>query len=183
LKLEQSLISMDISAHAGEPAALQDARKQRYFLPLSDENTASLEKSDILYISDMHHGPVCVTSLHTDILLDTGTTPAIQVACAMPSAEPVIVASPSASDSDSSTPASPERKTKSAALPSKSILDKAAVLTVNDAQGQAILFNELYRAEPGQRRRVMIIFIRHFFCGVSRHSPVIDIPTNSPWLH
>ena len=174
---------MDISAHA-EPAALLDARKQRYFLPHSDDHAASQPKRDILYHPDVydpdvHHDTVLVADLHSDIFLDTRTTPAILGAgmietqgrdISTPSAEPGILASPTPSDSDSVTPASPRPRKESSALPSKSILDKAADLTIIDARGQAIPFKELYRVRPGLRRRVMVIFIRHFFCGV-RPSP------------
>lgn len=183
---------MDISAHGG-PAAFQDARKQRYFLPHSDDYPAFQPKSDNLYNPDVHHDTISVTDLHSGIFLDTRTTPAIMSAniietqgrdISTPSTESGIVASPTASDSDSVTPTSRHLTNESSALPSKSILDKAADLTVINARGQAIPFNELYREEPGHRRRVMIIFIRHFFCGVSPpHGSIIDIPANSPLLH
>jgi hypothetical protein len=172
LQLHDYLTNMDISAHAGNPGALQDARKQRYFLPLSDGNKPSQIKSQILYNPGVHNGTIFVTDLHAESPLDSSTTyPSVidkqREEFPMPPTEPVLVASPTASNSDSSTPALPEPGKKSSALPSRSTLDKAAHLTVDDAQGQAIPFSELYRADPGQRRRVMIIFIRHFFCGVS----------------
>jgi hypothetical protein len=167
---------MDISAHTGNPGASQDARKQRYFLPLSDGNKASQTKSHILYNPDVHRGTISVTDIHAEILLDSSIAfPILETSeidrqreeLSMPPTEVVLVALPTASNSDSSTPALPEPGKKSSGLPSRSTLDKAAYLTVDDAQGQAIPFSELYRADPGQRRRVMIIFIRHFFCGVS----------------
>ena len=187
LQLEDNVINMDIAAHAGEAAALQDARKQRYFLPHPGDKHAARKTSDVLHDLGVHHDTICLTDLHSDVLLDTSTTPAVlgnnmnetlREDPTMLSTEPVLVASPTASDSDSSTPATIRPKSQSLALPSKSILDEAANLPVVDARGQAIPFNELYRVDPGQQRRIMIIFIRHFFCGVGIHAPVTDIPTN-----
>jgi hypothetical protein len=173
-------------------AGLHDARKQIYFLPGSNDNIAFQTKSPISNYADVQHGTIDVTDPLADILLDTSTTPAILEASVidaqrpgltMPSAEPVLVASPTASESDSSMLAPPESNSKSSALPSKSILERAADLTIDDARGQAVPFKELYRAEPGQRRHVMIIFIRHFFCGVSPRGPVSAISTNRACLY
>ena len=167
---------MDMTAHTDEHAALQDAQKQRYFLPQSDENMASQSKSHVLPSPILHHDDINVADLLAAVILDKSTAPAILKANVvdvrrgdptMPSAEPVLVASPTTSDPKALTPASPEPSTKASALPLKAILERAADLTVNDARGQTIPFKELYRAEPGRKRRVMIIFIRHFFCGVS----------------
>jgi hypothetical protein len=191
-QLIDNLINMDISAH-GEPAALQDARKQRYFLPHSDDYAASQPKSVGLYNPDADHDTISVTDLHPDIFLDTRTTPAILGAKMIetqrreiptPSWEPDIVALPTVSDSDSVTRVSRQLTIESSALLSKSTLERAADLTVIDAQGQEIPFKELYRVQPGLSRRVMIIFIRHFFCGVSL--PIVlsfDVPANNPFLH
>lgn len=56
-------------------------------------------------------------------------------------------------------------------LPTKAILDSAADLPVLDPNGQSIPFKSLYwprtMKEEQQGKRVMVIFIRHFFCGVS----------------
>jgi hypothetical protein len=58
----------------------------------------------------------------------------------------------------------------------KKDLQKVADLLVLDAQGQSRPFKELYDA-PHVASRQLIIFIRHFFCGVSSsktHSSSID---------
>jgi hypothetical protein len=176
---------MDPSARPRMSAADQDARKQRYFLPNSDEDTASrIKQSHLLYPPHVHHYTGDVTDIQ-DIFFEPGFSPAIVQAhitstqrkdLTMPSAEPVFVASPTGSDSESSTLASPN---KSSTVPSKAILDRAADLTVNDAQGQAVSFKDLYQVEPGHSRRVMIIFIRHFFCGVSPRSLAPATRTNN----
>jgi hypothetical protein len=176
LRLDDSLTDMDPSAHPRMSAADQDARKQRYFLPNSDEDAASrIKQSHLLYAPHIHHYTGDVTDIQ-DIVLEPSFSPAIVQAdiasvqrndLTMPSAEPVFMASPTGSDSESSTPASPKPNHNSSTVPSKAILDRAADLTVNDAQGQAVSFRDLYLVEPGHSRRVMIIFIRHFFCGVS----------------
>lgn len=48
-------------------------------------------------------------------------------------------------------------------LPSKGDLEKTADLPVLDALGKAHTFKSLHDGP----RRVLVIFIRHFFCGVS----------------
>jgi hypothetical protein len=165
---------MDPSTHPHMSAADQDARRQRYFLPNSDEDTAFRTKqAHLLYTPHVHYYTGDVTDIQ-DIVLEPDFSPAIVSSAqrkdlTMPSAEPVFVDSPTGSDSESSTPASPKSNNKSSAVPSKAVLDRAADLTVDDAQGQAISFKDLYQVEPGHSRRVMIIFIRHFFCGVSPH--------------
>jgi hypothetical protein len=179
LQLDDSLTNMDPSVHPRMSAADQDARKQRYFLPNSDEDAASrIKQSHLFYTPHVHHYTGDVTDIQ-DIVLEPDFSPTIvQVGIAsaqrndltMPSAEPVFVASPTGSDSESSTPAFPKPNHKFSTVPSKAILDRAADLTVNDAQGQAVSFKDLYQVEPGHSRRVMIIFIRHFFCGVSPRS-------------
>ena len=49
--------------------------------------------------------------------------------------------------------------------PSQKDLDRAAELAVLDTKGQPHAFKSLYSQEGS--RRTLIIFIRHFFCGVS----------------
>lgn len=51
-------------------------------------------------------------------------------------------------------------------IPSEKDLSKVEDLLVLDAQGQSRPFKELYKA-PHVASRQLIIFIRHFFCGVS----------------
>ena len=168
---------MDTSAHADAPAVLHNALKQRYFLPPADDKTASQTKRAALDTPEVYHGFADVANFGGAILLDTSTTPASSDASmadvrgetlTMSSAHPVIVASPTVVDSSSSMIPPSEPRKKSTAFPSKAMVDRAADLTVDDAQGRAVPFRELYQAEPGHKRRVMIIFIRHFFCGVSQ---------------
>lgn len=163
---------METSDRADRVAMLRDARKQRYFLSHPHDTIAPQPKSHVIYGPDNYYGAVGVIDLHADMALNTSIPEASVVHVqredlVVPSAEPVLVASPIASDSHSSTPAFPPANDTAPTLPSKATLDKAADLIVYDAQGQAVPFKELYQAEPGQRRRVMVIFIRHFFCGVS----------------
>ena len=58
--------------------------------------------------------------------------------------------------------------------PTPGTLDKVADLTVLDKDEKEVSFKSLYwpqnEEERVQGRKVMIIFIRHFFCGVSRQS-------------
>jgi hypothetical protein len=51
-------------------------------------------------------------------------------------------------------------------IPTAKDLSKVEDLLVLDAQGQSRPFKELYKA-PHVASRQLIIFIRHFFCGVS----------------
>lgn len=53
-------------------------------------------------------------------------------------------------------------------LPSKGDLERIADLPVLDASGEAHTFKSLH-SRTGEARRVLVIFIRHFFCGV-RHN-------------
>lgn len=54
----------------------------------------------------------------------------------------------------------------STSLPSKSTLEQAADLPVFRADGKTVPFKSLYWSDASKRKTVMIIFIRHFFCGV-----------------
>jgi hypothetical protein len=54
-------------------------------------------------------------------------------------------------------------------IPTQDTLDKAADLTVLGIDGASKPFKNLYSGE-GAASRVLIVFVRHFFCGVS-HSP------------
>ena len=57
-------------------------------------------------------------------------------------------------------------------LPSRTILNDVADLPVLNAEGKELTFKSLYLPQKGEEqmevRRVMVIFIRHFFCGVSQ---------------
>lgn len=60
----------------------------------------------------------------------------------------------------------------STALPSESTLERTADLPVFDVEGKTVSFKSLYWANGNESKKVMIIFIRHFFCGVS----IVDTP-------
>lgn len=51
-------------------------------------------------------------------------------------------------------------------LPSRSILKKVADFKVYDKDGNGINFQNIYESDDQKIQRIMIIFIRHFFCGV-----------------
>lgn len=53
----------------------------------------------------------------------------------------------------------------STSLPSKSTLDQTADLPVFDADGKTVPFKSLYWSDGSERKKIMIVFIRHFFCG------------------
>lgn len=59
----------------------------------------------------------------------------------------------------------------SSLLPSKSKLKAVEDLPVYDANGRALAFGSLYKPEQGaaKAQKVMVIFIRHFLCGVRIH--------------
>lgn len=56
-------------------------------------------------------------------------------------------------------------------VPSKEMIEKAADIPVVDIDGKEMPFKSLYTPSEGSgdkgQRRTLIIFIRHFFCGVS----------------
>jgi hypothetical protein len=49
--------------------------------------------------------------------------------------------------------------------PSGEVIVQAGEVTIYDAEAKPILFKSLYNTD-GQNKGVIIIFIRHFFCGV-----------------
>lgn len=51
-------------------------------------------------------------------------------------------------------------------LPSEETQHKVEEHTVLDRQGKSHPFKDIYRG-PESARRVLVIFVRHFFCGVS----------------
>jgi hypothetical protein len=64
-------------------------------------------------------------------------------------------------------------------IPSQEDLARVEKLTVLDKDGKTIPFKDLYNG-PNVARRVLIIFIRHFFCGVSDsrvQSPLLTAPS------
>ena len=57
-------------------------------------------------------------------------------------------------------------------LPTIAELKKVADLPVLDADGQSQPFKNIYSGEKATRR-VLVIFVRHFFCGVSISLPCL----------
>lgn len=51
-------------------------------------------------------------------------------------------------------------------IPDTQVLDAIAKYDVLDESGKAVPFGSLYTGEAAQRRQ-LIIFIRHYYCGVS----------------
>lgn len=53
--------------------------------------------------------------------------------------------------------------------PAKKVLDEADLIPVQDSDGKEHQFGKVCKwpEEEGKKRKVMVIFIRHFFCGVS----------------
>jgi hypothetical protein len=58
-------------------------------------------------------------------------------------------------------------------LPTVKILRKIEDYQLLDAEGKSHTFKSLYSG-PGITRRVLVIFIRHFFCGVRLPSPALS---------
>lgn len=65
-------------------------------------------------------------------------------------------------------------------LPSEEVIRQAGEVTIYDAEAKPVPFKSLYKADD-QRKRVMIIFIRHFFCGVCPFSPLHCPPRHASW--
>jgi hypothetical protein len=64
----------------------------------------------------------------------------------------------------------------STSLPSKPTLEKCAELPVFDVDGRTVPFQSLYWPDANESKKVMIVFIRHFFCGVSiALLPITDV--------
>lgn len=63
------------------------------------------------------------------------------------------------------------------AIPSQNILKKIEDYPVLDVNGKSIPFKSIYTG-PNVARRVLVIFVRHFYCGVSH--PTFS---SSPSLH
>jgi len=61
------------------------------------------------------------------------------------------------------------------ALPNKAILATAGGVYVLNKEGKKIPFKSLYSSYHGECRKVLIIFIRHFFCGVSDSSRLVSL--------
>lgn len=60
-------------------------------------------------------------------------------------------------------------------VPSEKDIARVADLFVLDAQGQSRKFKEIYAGE-GVAPRQLVIFIRHFFCGVSTSALLLETP-------
>lgn len=64
-------------------------------------------------------------------------------------------------------------------LPSKGDLERIADLPVLDDVGEAHTFKSLY-STTSEARRVLIIFIRHFFCGVRYSESILRANSTRP---
>lgn len=53
------------------------------------------------------------------------------------------------------------------ALPEKKTVDAAGELLIKDEKGTEIAFKSLYANKPAGEKQ-LIVFVRHFFCGVCR---------------
>lgn len=77
-------------------------------------------------------------------------------------------------DSDRLLDESGEDVEVSSELPSQAMLEEAASLPIIDAHGVEMPFRNVYMPSCAlEKKRVMVIFVRHFFCGVSN----MEIPT------
>lgn len=68
-------------------------------------------------------------------------------------------------------------------LPSAETIARIANTPIYDAENKELPFRSLYESSNGEKKnhKTLIIFIRHFYCGVSPTSPThIQIPTCSP---
>ncbi|KAK9320038.1 AhpC/TSA antioxidant enzyme-domain-containing protein [Lipomyces orientalis] len=70
-------------------------------------------------------------------------------------------------------------------LPSQDQLNNAAKIPIFDGDGQVLAFEDLFLTPAPVKKRVMVIFIRHFFCGscqayVQTLSKSIPSPDNLP---
>jgi hypothetical protein len=63
-------------------------------------------------------------------------------------------------------------------IPGQDVLRKIQDLSVLDREGRAVPFRSLYEG-PNVTRRVLVIFIRHFFCGVCFPPPLLFLQRNS----
>lgn len=60
-------------------------------------------------------------------------------------------------------------------LPSPSVLAEAGDLTIKDSAGNTVPLKSLYADKPSSEQQ-LIIFIRHFFCGVRPHQNLSPLP-------
>lgn len=51
-------------------------------------------------------------------------------------------------------------------LPSQATLDEVGEINIKDKDGKEVPLKSLYTGKPANERQ-LIIFVRHFFCGVS----------------
>lgn len=68
------------------------------------------------------------------------------------------------------TPTAPDDDNAHRALPDKQTVEAAGELLIKDEKGTEIPFKSLYSDKPADERQ-LIIFVRHFFCGVSTKPP------------
>lgn len=51
-------------------------------------------------------------------------------------------------------------------MPDQKIIQEAGQLEIKDKDGNKVPFHSLFTDKPAEQRQ-LIVFIRHFFCGVS----------------
>lgn len=60
-------------------------------------------------------------------------------------------------------------------IPSNKDISKAADLPVLDSDGSSHPFKSLYTETDGKPKRALIVFVRHFFCGVRLTFPSVNL--------
>ena len=165
------------NTYSSAPSVECDALRQRYFLPSVDIDASSRRKSrpsaspvQYLALAATTKGegsdpidPIPSQPAHDTFVIDFRAS-----LLTMPPEDPTTIAPTSLAAYDGANPGPVKEAKVSSSRPSRAALDKAADLTVYNTDGIGLPFKSLYWAEPGHRRRVMIIFIRHFFCGVGQ---------------
>lgn len=59
------------------------------------------------------------------------------------------------------------------ALPDQKAVDAAGELLIKDEKGNEIAFKSLFADKPADERQ-LIVFVRHFFCGVRITNPSVQ---------
>jgi hypothetical protein len=62
--------------------------------------------------------------------------------------------------------------TSPSALPDQEVLDAAAEIPIFDERGNSRLFSSIYEGPQAIGEQQLIIFVRHFYCGVRSSTPV-----------
>jgi hypothetical protein len=64
-------------------------------------------------------------------------------------------------------------------LPSTQAIDKAGEHLIKDENGNEVAFKTLYTDKPADERQ-LIVFVRHFFCGVSLNQGISALQQRIP---